>query len=155
MNCEREYEVLDAILAGRWPDGSDPELRAHASACNLCRELIAVAGAIRADHHEAMAEAAVPPSSLVWGRAQRRAREEAVKEVTRAITAVQTGAVAAAVVVGAALIGGAGAFLAHISDGIHFGALDFVPDQNVLVFAAVATCVLFAPVALWLFVPED
>jgi predicted anti-sigma-YlaC factor YlaD len=155
MNCEREPEILQAIMDGRWPDGSDPELRAHASKCGPCSELITVAGAIRADHQEALAEAAVPPSSLVWRRAQRRAREEAVREVTRAITAVQTGALAAAVVVGAALIGGIGALLAHISDGIHFGALDFVPDQNVMLFAAVATCVLFAPVAVWMFVAED
>jgi predicted anti-sigma-YlaC factor YlaD len=154
MNCEREPEVLQAIMDGRWPDGCDAELRAHASGCALCGELIAVAGALRADYRDAMAEASVPPSSLVWRRAQRRSREEAVRDVTRVITALQAGAIATAVVVGAALIGGIGAWLGHVADGIHFGAVDVAASQNALLFAAAAT-LLFAPVAVWMFVAED
>lgn len=155
MNCEREIEVLDAVMSGRWPEGCEPELRAHASRCSLCTDVVTVAGAIHEDHTVAMHEAPLPTASMVWRRAQLRSRREAIQAATRAITAVQTGTIAAAVVIGAALIGGVGALLSHISDGIHFGAFDFAPSPGVLLLAAAAAGLAFAPVAVWVLVSED
>lgn len=155
MNCQREIEVLAAVMDGRWPEGCEAELRAHAASCSDCREVVLVAGALRRDHHAALSEATVPHSSVVWWRAQRRARQEALETARRAITAVQTGSIAAATVVGAALIGGLGAWLSHIADGIHFGAFAWAPSADVLVLAALATGILLAPLTVWLLVAED
>ena len=155
MNCEHEPEILDAVMSGRWPHATDPELRAHAAVCAVCSEVALVAGAIHDDHVDAVHGAPVPPASVVWWRAQQRARREAVQTATRAITAIQTGAVAAAVIIGAALIGGVGALAAHIGDGIHFGAFDFAPSPAVVLLAAAATSVLLAPVAVWVLVARD
>lgn len=154
MNCEHEIEILDAVLDGRWPDGCDTDLRAHAAACPSCSELLAVAVPLRDDYHHAVHEADPPPAAAVWWRAQRRARYEAMQNATRTVAAVQTGLVAAAGVVGMALIGGIGAWLAHVSDGIHFGAIDVAPLTGLMMVAAVAACVLVAPVAVWLLVEE-
>lgn len=156
MNCQREIEVLAAVMDGRWPEGCDAEVRAHAASCRDCGEVVIVAGALRQDHHAAIREAGVPPPSLVWWRAQRRARQEAMDTARRTITAVQTGSLAAAVVIGAALIGGIGALLGHIADGIHFGAFDVVlPSPEVLILAALGTSILLAPLTVWLLVAED
>ena len=155
MNCEREPEVLEAVLAGRWPDGADPELRDHADGCDACDELALVAGAIHADHYDAVHGANVPPAAVVWWRAQQRARAEAVKSAKQTITAVQTGAIASAIVVGLALAGGLGALIAHIGDGVHFGAFDFAPSPSVALLAAVATSLLLAPAAVWLLLARD
>jgi predicted anti-sigma-YlaC factor YlaD len=156
MNCQREIEVLAAVMDGRWPAGCEAELRAHAASCSDCSEVVLVAGALRRDHHAAMSEATVPHGSVVWFRAQRRARREALETARRTITAVQTGSIAAAAVVGAALIGGIGALLARVADGFHFGAFDLVmPAPDVLVLAAVATGIVLAPLTVWLLVAED
>ena len=155
MNCNSEPEVLEAVMDGRFPDGCEVELREHVASCDDCADLVLVAGVIREDHHEAVTHANVPPPSVVWWRIQRRARAEAVQAATRAITAVQTGAIAAAVIIGAALIGGVGAWLAHISDGIHFGAFDFAPAPEVVLLASAGACLMFAPVALWVLVARD
>mgnify|MGYP006162161733 CR=1 FL=1 len=99
MNCEREFDVLDAVMSGRWPDGCDEDLRMHAHHCEICHDLIQVAHAVRTDHLEDLQHVTVPPSGVVWWKAQRRARQEAVTAARRTIAAVQTGTMAAAVIV--------------------------------------------------------
>lgn len=96
--CVHEREVLDLVLAGRWPDRSDPETVAHASSCEVCGEVVAVALAMQ--HDEAAVEAdvmaatpmhhdVVPDATLVWWRAQLRAHEEAGRRAARPIALVQ------------------------------------------------------------------
>ena len=153
MNCERELEVFDAVMSGRYPDACDAELLAHAARCENCRELVIVARPLRADYHAAVAEAAVPPAGVVWWRARARARREAIEAASRAITLVQAASIGAATVAGLALIGGAGVWLARISDGIHFGA--FQAGSSVLLLMAGATALLLAPIVAWVAVSGE
>jgi predicted anti-sigma-YlaC factor YlaD len=156
MNCEREFDVLDAVMSGRWPDGCDEELRIHAHQCAICVDLIEVAHAVRSEHLAEMQEANVPPSGVVWWKAQRRARQEAVTAAQRAVTAVQTGTIAAAIVIGLAVIGGLGALIARFTDVLDFQWVRaFTPSTDVMILAGLMTLALLTPFAVWLMVHED
>lgn len=96
--CAHEREVLDLVLADRWPERSDPEVVEHASHCDVCRDVVAVALAMRVD--EATVEAdivaatpqhpsVVPDATLVWWRAQLRAHEDAGRRAARPVAMVQ------------------------------------------------------------------
>jgi hypothetical protein len=103
IECPREQDVLDALASRRWPAGADGELRTHVAACGVCADLVTVAGALL-DASDAMQVAQeVPPASLVWWRAQLRAREEAARAALRPIRFAQL----AAAVCGAMLVVGA------------------------------------------------
>ena len=87
--CPHEQDVLDALAAQRWPARCDEELRAHVAACTLCTDLIEVASALLDEQESAWREARVPPSSVVWWRAQIRAREEAARSAARPVAFMQ------------------------------------------------------------------
>ena len=99
--CSREQDVLDAVTAGRWPRRCDAELRSHVDGCGICQDVAAVFAAIADERDAAEHDVIVPPSSLVWWRAQIRAREEAAATAARPIAVVQI--VAVACLIGAAL----------------------------------------------------
>ena len=97
-DCAHEREILDLVLTERWPDRCDPDMVAHGSECDVCRDVIAVALAMRDD--EARVESAiiaaspqhprvVPDATLVWWRAQLRAHEDAGRRAARPIAMVQ------------------------------------------------------------------
>jgi hypothetical protein len=87
--CTREEDVLDALAARRWPDRSDAELRAHVASCGMCADLVEVAAALLDDREQAWREARVPPSGVVWWRAQLRAREDAARAAGRPLAFIQ------------------------------------------------------------------
>jgi hypothetical protein len=89
LECDREQDVLDALAAGRWPDRCEADLRAHVTTCRLCTDLADVATALLNDHDSAWREARVPPSGVVWWRAQLRAREEAARAAGRPLAFIQ------------------------------------------------------------------
>ena len=159
MNCEREIEVVNALMDGRWPDGCEPSLREHADACGLCAEVVLIAGALRAEHRAAMQEAVPPPSGAVWWRAQRRARQEALEIAARAITTMQATSVAVAAAVALTIAGFTRdtwtGWIARISDGFYFGTIQFTPAAGMLMMAGAATMLLLAPVALWFAVVKE
>jgi hypothetical protein len=97
IECEFESEVLSAVLQSRWPARVEADLRAHAEACEICRDVIAVAGVIDQAHDEIRAQAVVPNSGRVWWLAQMRARREAAAAAGRPITVAQMIAFACAV----------------------------------------------------------
>src|SRR5512132_2637299 len=103
FECTREVDVLDALAAQRWPHRCDEELRAHVQACEVCADLVAVAGALLEDHDAAYAQARVPSAGIVWWRAQLRAREEDGRAAARPIAFVQ-GVAASALVWGAVML---------------------------------------------------
>jgi hypothetical protein len=86
------------LLAGRPVAAFKPELRAHVADCDSCRELASVASLILADARAARDEASLPTASVVWWRAQRRARREAERLADRPVRVTQ--AVAAACFLG-------------------------------------------------------
>ncbi len=96
--CAHEREVLDLVRADRWPDRCDPDVVEHASHCDICSDVIAVALAMRED--EAAVEGAivestpqhpsvVPDATLVWWRAQLRAHEDAGRRAARPVAMAQ------------------------------------------------------------------
>lgn len=87
IECELESEVLAAVLERRWHFQSD--LQAHAAACPVCSEVLAVSSAMDHSREVTAAQAAIPDSGRMWWIAQLRARREAAKEAGRPITAAQ------------------------------------------------------------------
>jgi hypothetical protein len=88
--CAHEREVLDLVLADRWPDRCDADTLAHVAECDVCADVVAVALAMREDQALQPVEAApVPDATLVWWRAQLRAHEEAGRKAARPIAMVQ------------------------------------------------------------------
>ncbi|MEZ5319833.1 MAG: hypothetical protein R2752_20695 [Vicinamibacterales bacterium] len=81
-DCAREDEVLDLVVMGQWPARADADLRGHAATCAICRDVVAAAGAI-VTLEEAQPVPALPDASVVWARAERRAREEAARRAAQ------------------------------------------------------------------------
>jgi hypothetical protein len=79
--CEKEQVVVAALLAGGLPD----DLLAHVSACEVCTEGAQVSHALF--HEVAPAEDVLrlPDASLVWKRAEKLAKRQAIARATRPI----------------------------------------------------------------------
>ena len=103
--CDHESDVLSAVYTNRWPQRVSEELRDHVFQCRICADVIAVAAAFEAETDIARATARVPDASIVWWRAQLRARLAAEKEAVRPITIAQAIGLAAAVGVLGAIFG--------------------------------------------------
>src|SRR2546425_5054456 len=76
VECVREQDIVDAIASGRWPHAGDPSLETHAAACEICRDVVTVAVALREDAFCPRPEinaARLPSARPVWGRAAIRA----------------------------------------------------------------------------------
>lgn len=97
IDCDREPDVLDALAAQRWPARCGDELRTHVAACAVCGDLVQVASALLEDHDTTYQDARLPPSGIVWWRAQLRAREEDARAAARPIAFIQGVAVSVAV----------------------------------------------------------
>jgi hypothetical protein len=93
MECEREFEIVEAITCGRWPEGTTDELRAHADRCAVCADVVNVAVALTNDRTTRLQMARVPSAGLVWWRAEMRARRDAVNRATRPLQIVEWTAV--------------------------------------------------------------
>ena len=160
--CPRELEVLECVIAGRWPDGCAEELRAHAASCAVCADLVAVSSAISGEMHAELREVAVPSSGTVWWRMQRRRRAETARQATRVITLVQAASVMAALAFAMTILGGIAAlsetwrtWLARMSDVIHFGGGMPLLSLSAPLLVALAATLLLAPVAVYLAVAKD
>ena len=95
--CSREQDVLDALSARRWPERCDADLRTHVASCAICADLVDVAAALLDDYEVAWRDAHLPPSGVVWWRAQLRAREEAARAAARPLAFIQGVAASVAV----------------------------------------------------------
>jgi len=87
--CEREQDVIDALLSRRWPDRCAAELCGHVAACALCADLVDVAGALLHEQECTWGEARLPPPGVVWWHSQLRAREEAARTAARPLAFIQ------------------------------------------------------------------
>jgi hypothetical protein len=87
--CNCEEEVLDAIAARRWPGRCNPDLLVHVTSCGICADLVQVATALLDDRELAWSDARIPPSGVVWWRAQLRAREDAARAAARPLAFIQ------------------------------------------------------------------
>ena len=100
--CLREQDVMDAVASGRWPERVDSELTQHVDGCTICQDVAAVFAAISMERDDAWDAVSVPAASVVWWRAQIRAREEAARAVERPIAVTQ--AIAVGLLIAAASI---------------------------------------------------
>jgi hypothetical protein len=89
VTCIREQDVLDVLATGRLPAACDADLDRHIEGCAGCADLLLTAAALLEDRECAWSEASVPPSAVVWWRAQLRAREEAARSAVRPIAFAQ------------------------------------------------------------------
>jgi hypothetical protein len=104
-DCPREQEVVNAVLCGRWPDGCDESLLAHAAHCATCREVAQVSVLLHEDVDQARIDVIVPAAGQVWWRAAVRARLESTQAAARPMSWMHA-------ITGAILLG---AFLAVIT----------------------------------------
>jgi len=175
FSCSRESETVRASWSGAWPAGCDENLQQHVRSCTVCREAVQLAGAFREDREAATHEARIPPSGLVWWRAQLRARREAAVVAERPVAVAHglavVAALAAAVGVTWALLPSVRAFFAGVASSVpapadvlpslpsatgafsNLSAWSMLAQPGILIVLA-ATLVL-APVALYLALGKD
>ena len=95
--CVHERDVLDLVAVGQWPQRADANLQAHVESCPLCAEVASIATAVR-EWGETEAIPRMPESTVVWHRAQVRARAEAAHAAFRPLWLAQGFAVIALIV---------------------------------------------------------
>ena len=167
MECHREQEIVDVIASGRWPHAADPSLTAHAAGCDICRDVVTVAIALRDDEFCARHEARVPSAGLVWWRATIRARAEATRVAERPMTVAQGVAGAAAVGLACGLAGVAwqsvqrfqrvGEIVANLdASTLQFASSSAVMLQRALpLVLGLGACLLIAPLAIYFVLSDD
>ena len=167
MECVREQDIVDAVVSGRWPHACDPSLAAHAAACEICRDVLTVAVALRDDAVDAGHEARLPSAGLVWWRATIRARAEASRVAERPLTVAQGIAGACAVGLACGLAGVAWQSvqrvqrLGEIVAGLDASTLQFASESASILQRALplvlglGACLLIAPIAVYLVLLDD
>ena len=151
IDCDREPDVLDALAAQRWPARCGDELRTHVAACAVCGDLVQVASALLEDHDTTYQDARLPPSGIVWWRAQLRAREEDARAAARPIAFIQRAVPASTVAAWKEwAIGLAPRVSVPVPDLARAAAA--VP---VGVFLVIAAVLLLAPLAIYFALVED
>ena len=151
VECAREHEVVALVMSGRWPDGCDLELREHASACEVCGDVVAIAPALREDLRRA--DEQVPAAGQVWWRAAIRARADAARDAARPMIWLQalTGAGAA----GLALAGASMLWpsVQGMLQSAPFGGGTFQEALPLVLAGGIG--VIAAPIAYFRAVPRD
>jgi hypothetical protein len=160
--CIHEDDVVAAVLSRRW-DVASEELKLHASACEICRDVAAVAQLLSSDQERARQQVRVPAAGQVWWRAAIRARLEAAHAAERPMTWLHGIAGACALGLAWAVIGMTWPSLREVGGWLltqTVGADSSLGDlaavvtamlQNSLPLAfVVAACLILAPIAFFL-----
>jgi hypothetical protein len=144
--------VVALVLSGRWPDGADVELRAHADTCAVCADVIAIAPALRADQLHA-GDVQVPAAGQIWWRSAIRARADAARTAARPMVWLQ--ALTGAGAVGIAIAGVSAAW-PRLESVLRFMPFSQTSIQEALPLLLIAGLGLVAaPIAYYLAVPRD
>ena len=164
VECPREDDVVAMTLSRC----HDEELQAHASECEVCREAASVAALLREDAMNARADVHVPAAGQVWWRAAIRARVDGVQAAERPITWLHGLAGAAAAGLVATLLGIAWPSIEGFASWVaarEWAVMPGASDTAALILAAlqrslplalvVATCMILAPIAIYLAVSDD
>jgi hypothetical protein len=137
--------LLDAIAAG----AIGPELRAHADACDSCRELFVVASAVVDDRATLMRSATPPSAGLLWWRMSLREKRETARAAVRTGSFIQFALIAGALAVALAILGisvDVHAVVQAIAASLHASSLPLI---------ALAAWLILAPVAVYFAVTEQ
>jgi hypothetical protein len=92
-HCEREGALVAAMRRGTL----HADLLAHAGGCPVCSEVLLVAEFLREDSASFDRELAIPDPTVIWRKAQARAREKALARATLPIRIARTCAYALAI----------------------------------------------------------
>ena len=95
--CPHETEVLDLVAIDQWPQRADATLRAHVASCAACGEVASIATAVR-EWSQMDAVPRMPEATVVWHRAQVKARAEAARAAFRPVWLAQAFALVALIV---------------------------------------------------------
>lgn len=129
--CMHEPVVVEAVLTGAWPSRCDQSLVAHAGACAICNEVVAITALIHDDSERSRYDVQVPAAGQVWWRSAIRARMESSEAAMRPMTMMH--AVTAAIALGVLLAIGTLAWpmLAPWGDRAWAFAVTFFPNSEV------------------------
>jgi hypothetical protein len=152
-------DTRDAVMAGRWPEATDPTLRTHVECCPFCTDVVAVTEALLAEALSSRQEAAPPSSAIVWWRAQMRARQEAARVAERPLTFVHALAIACAVGLLFGFISTSVAWFRGSSSwvGLIYPSIGAVLTGGwmVLPLLALVASLVLAPLALYVIVADE
>jgi hypothetical protein len=98
-SCAHESDVLDLVVMEQWPARAERSLVAHVESCATCRDLVTSVGAV-VELRDGALRPLVPDASIVWHRAQLRARQDAARQAARPMFAAQMVALSAFVAAG-------------------------------------------------------
>jgi hypothetical protein len=166
-DCPREQQVVNAVLAGSWPERCDESLVTHASACATCKEVARVSVLLREDADSSRIEVHVPAAGQVWWRAAVRARLESTQAAARPMGWMH--AITAAIVLGVflAIVTAVWPFVPGVLQTLRTASADFFPSttvataiagglaQTVAIGVAAAALLLLAPLALYFVFSRD
>jgi hypothetical protein len=129
--CTHEPLVVEAVLAGRWPDRADEALVRHARECEVCGDVATLATLMHDDHERSRFDVHVPAAGQVWWRAAIRARLESTQSAMQPLSWMH--AITAAVAIGVLLaaITVASPFLAPLGDQLWLYASGYFPNAAV------------------------
>jgi hypothetical protein len=167
LDCPHEQQVVNAVLAGAWPDRADDNLVSHASTCEVCREVASVAVLLREDLDSSRIEVVVPAAGQVWWRAAVRARLESTQAAAKPMSWMY--AITGAIVLGAflAAITAVWPMLPGALDTVRGVSLEIFPSRDVasaiagsLATSAVvgliaAGLLVLAPLAVYFVLSDD
>lgn len=165
VECPREQDVLDALVAGPWPGLREESLRVHVHTCRTCSDLVQVVVALNDAGGDLPDTAGLPSAGTVWWRAQIRARREAAREAAGPVTVAQVVGFVSALLALSLVLWAAAPWLSGFSallpdvpsldlDGIRLpAAADLLRWRWVL--AALAAWLVLAPLAVYFATVED
>ena len=166
-HCSHEDDVVAAVLSRRW-EAADDELKQHAAACEICRDVVSVADLLSVDQERSRSEVRVPAAGQIWWRSAVRARLEAAHAATRPMTWFHGIAGACALGLATALVGmawpsvrGIAGWLATYAFGAESGVYDVAAfmtaalQRSLPLAFVIAACIVLAPVALYFVLSEE
>jgi hypothetical protein len=167
IECTHEPLIVEAVMAGAWPERADAALVAHADTCDICGEVALIATLIHDDHERSRYDAHVPAAGQVWWRSAIRARLESTQSAVRPISWLHaiTGAIAIGVLL--AILTLAWPFLSPMADRAWIVVAGFFPNADVASALAsglrlsamlgllAAALLLLAPLALYFALSGD
>jgi len=150
LNCGREKDVAAMLEAGHWPAACDAELREHVAGCVRCGDLVLVASTMQRARAEAMGEARLQASGVIWWRAQLRRRQAAMEAIARPVRGAQwfAGLLGLAVLVGFLVVEVRQGGMQRVEASL--GGFSFLSGNVSLIVAGLVVLGLLGGVAAWL-----
>jgi hypothetical protein len=155
------------VLGRRW-EAAHEDLKRHAAECGICRDVVAVARLLSADHEQARHDVRVPAAGQVWWRAAVRARLEAARTAARPLTWLEGVAGACAIGLGVAVVGFTWPSLLKLAGWLRshapaagFGVFDVTAvtaaavQSSLAVAFIIAACIVLAPVAIYFALSDE